>query len=416
MKRAAFLLIVVSLAAVALKSQTPSVSRDHPAIAYSSNNLNDPVTGLTRKIQRGEVQLAFDRESGYLRSLLDALNLPIESQVAVFSKTSFQSRLIGPQNPRAIFFNDSIAMAWTRGGFIELASVDPRQGVIFYTFGQFARSGQSSFVRDQGCLVCHVSQATSGVPGLAIGSVFPAQDGTPVADGSNLITDHRSPTEQRWGGWYVTGVLGSLRHLGNRIVNPNNPTTMAPAPTPSFQSLKGQFDLTGYPSPYSDVVALMILEHQTHLTNLITRIGWESRINAYDRTKAGNTGLAREFVDYLLFVDEARLPTPIKGTSGFAERFQQLGPNDSKGRSLRQLDLKQDLMRYPCSYMIYSPAFDGMPADAKASVYNRLWDVLSGRDANPRYSRLSLADRKAVTEILRETKKDLPSYFGQVSR
>src|SRR5712691_8563115 len=229
MKRIPILLILILLAAIVVKPQDPVPSRNHPAIGYLSSNLKDPVTDLARKIQNGEVQLAFDSQSGYLRSLLDALKVPIESQVAFFSKTSFQSGLINPQNPRAIFFNDSVAVARPRGGFIELASTDPQQGVIFYAFGEF---GSPRFVRDQECLVCHVSPATLGVPGLAIGSVFPAKDGTPMLDTPNFITDHRSPLEERWGGWYVTGETGSMRHLGNRIVsNPDNPEMMATAPT-----------------------------------------------------------------------------------------------------------------------------------------------------------------------------------------
>jgi hypothetical protein len=414
MKRVPILLAGIFLAAIVVKPQEPAPSRNHPAIDYSSNDLHDPVSNLARKIQNGEVQLKFDSESGYLRSLLDALNVPIESQVAVFSKTSFQSEIINPQNPRTIFFNDSVAVARPHGGFIELASTDPQQGVIFYAFGQF---GRSLFVRDKECLVCHVSAATLGVPGLAIGSVLPAKDGTPLPNAAALITDHRSPLEERWGGWYVTGETGSVRHLGNRVVtNPEKPEMMTTAPAPGFESLKGKLDLTGYLSPYSDVVALMILNHQAHMTNLITRIGWESRINTHDRAKAADANLAKEFVDYLLFIDEAPLPTNIKGTSGFAQKFQALGPNDSKGRSLRQLDLERHLMRYPCSYMIYSQAFDGMPPDAKSAVYSRLWQVLSGRETDPRYARLSLADRQAVTEILRETKKGLPSYFTEVTK
>ena len=392
-------------------SQAPALapSRNHPAIAYTSNNLNDPVTNLARKIEAGEVQLTYDRESGYLRSILAALNVPVESQLAVFSKTSFQSEIITPQNPRTIFFNDSVAVARPRDGFIEIASTDPQQGVIFYTFGQRGRVG---FTRDKECLTCHVSAATLGVPGLAIGSVYPKADGTAIMDAPSFITDHRSPLDERWGGWYVTGRTGTMKHLGNRVVtNLNNPDMLRAAPTPSMESLEGRIDLSGYLSPYSDVVALMIFEHQAHMTNLITRLDWESRIRAYDRTKTPNADLVREFVDYLLFIDEAPLSAKIKGTSGFTEKFQMLGPNDSKGRSLRQLDLDTRLMRYPCSYMIYSPAFDGMPVDARDSVYSRMWQILSGKETGPRYNHLSAADRKAIVEILRDTKKDLPSYF-----
>src|SRR5262245_27838469 len=309
MKRLMLSVMVIVAAVIAASSQAPAPgpSRNHPAIAYSSNALNDPVTNLMRKMETGEVRLAYDRESGYLRSILTALNVPIESQLAVFSKTSFQTEIITPQTPRTIFFNDSVAVARPRDGFIEIASTDPQQGVIFDTCCQ---RGRPSFVRDKECLTCHVSPATLGVPGLAIGSVYPKGDGTPIVDAPSFITDHRSPLDERWGGWYVTGKTGSMKHLGNRVVaNVNNPDTLRVASTAAFESLAGRLDLTGYLSPYSDVAALMIFEHQAHMTNLMTRLGWDSRIRAHDGTKTANADLVREFVDYLLFIDEAPLPT-----------------------------------------------------------------------------------------------------------
>jgi hypothetical protein len=412
-------LVVILLASVALQSQVPGNLRDHPAIAYTTKVPSDPVSKLQGRIQRGEVRLEMDGESGYLRSILQALNVPIESQVAVFSKTSLQGGRIDPQNPRTIFFNDAVAVARPRNGFIELASTDPQQGVIFYSFGQF---GRPEFRRDKECLVCHVSPATLRIPGLAIGSVYPRADGEPILDAPTFITDHRSPLEERWGGWYVTGVTGSMEHLGNRVAaNPSRPELLARAPTPKLESLRGIVDLTGYLAPYSDIVALMVLEHQAHMTNLITRLGWEWRVAAYEHgvTDAEARSLQKsvnELVDYLLFVDEAPLPNKIQGTSGFAEMFQALGPKDNKGRSLRDLDLVRRLMRYPCSYLIYSAAFDGMPPDAREAIYRRFWQVLSGQEASPRYTRLTINDRRAVLEILQATKKDLPRYFGQITK
>jgi hypothetical protein len=121
-------------------------------------------------------------------------------------------------------------------------------------------------------------------------------------------------------------------------------------------------------------------------------------------------------VDYLLFIDEARFSDRVRGGAGFAERFSAAGPRDRRGRSLYELDLNQRLMKYPCSYLIYSPAFDALPRLAKEPIYRRLWDVLSGQVQDPRYrSALSLADRQAIVEILRDTKKDLPSYFQAVT-
>jgi hypothetical protein len=125
------------------------------------------------------------------------------------------------------------------------------------------------------------------------------------------------------------------------------------------------------------------------------------------------TGAVHELVDYMLFVDEAELPGPVRGTSGFAERFAAAGPRDSRGRSLRELDLQRRLFRYPCSYMIYTEAFDALPPAAKGAVYARLGDVLAGRDPHQRYRVLSAADRAAIVQILRETKKDLPPSFPQ---
>jgi len=129
------------------------------------------------------------------------------------------------------------------------------------------------------------------------------------------------------------------------------------------------------------------------------------------------SGVAGEVVDYLLFIDETRLTDRVRGASGFAERFSSIGPRDRKGRSLHELDLNRRLLKYPCSYLIYSPAFDALPPSAKDPIYKRLWEVLSGQEQDERYrSVLSLADRQAIAEILRDTKKDLPAYFQNVTK
>jgi len=185
-------------------------------------------------------------------------------------------------------------------------------------------------------------------------------------------------------------------------------------PTRVLNSVEGLFDLKGYPTPYSDVVAQLVLAHQTQMTNLITRTGWEARLLAAKPSTDASARVAeaaKDLVDYLLFVDEAPLTGPVKSGSGFPERFAKAGPRDKQGRSLRDFDLRRRVFQYPCSYMIYTPAFDGMPPLAKDAVYNRMWEVLSGREKQPRYRGLSLADRRAVVEILRETKPGLPDYF-----
>jgi hypothetical protein len=235
-------------------------------------------------------------------------------------------------------------------------------------------------------------------------STYTAADGSPMLIYGGSMVDHRTPIEDRWGGWYVTGSpfvsLSRVHHLGNAVIGPQgDPKAM--------ESLPARIDTGVYLSPYSDVAALLLFDHQMHMINLITRIGWDVRAaDSDDRILAES---AREFVDYLLFVDEAPLSAPLPGR--FETSFSKNGLRDSKGRSLRDLDLKRRLLRYPCSYMIYSDAFDALPATAKDAIYKRMWQVLSGAEKNKRYARLAAADRRAVVDILRETKKGLPNYF-----
>jgi hypothetical protein len=355
---------------------------DHPAINYNYAPVHDPVARLDPS------KLKSDGPSGYLRSVLDALQVPIESQIAVFSKTSLQAPLIEPNNPRTIFFNDSVAVGWMKGGLIELAALDPRQGVQFYTLEQRPVE-RPRFAKGRDCLRCHVGDTTLGVAGMVVRSTYTAADGSPMLVYGGSVVDHRTPIEDRWGGWFVTGSVGTVRHLGNAVIGPQgDPKAM--------EALHGKTD--------SDVAALMVFDHQMHMANLIIRIGWDARAGVGKLEDE-----AREFVDYLLFVDEAPLPGKLDGK--FAEVFGKSAVRDSKGRSLRDLDLQKRLLRYPCSYMIYSEAFDALPGEAKDAIYKRLWQILSGREKDKKYARLSVTDRRAVTEILRDTKKDLPLYF-----
>jgi hypothetical protein len=421
--------LLVCLAVSAASGQRTDIfdtSREHPAIAYTTAPLNDAVAALNERLEQGSLRLAHEEQSGYLQSVLDALGIPIDTQSLVFSQTSAQAKWIRLDNPRAVYFNDTTAVGWVRGAdVLELAAHDPRQGVVFYTLDQ-AASDSPRFKRDGTCLICHQVSETVGVPGYIILSTFQMAD-DPLAYAGGITVDHRSPLEQRWGGWYVTGSVGGVQHVGNiPVVVKAEELEKPPAPTPVLDSVQGLFDPRGYPTMHSDIVALMVFEHQAHMANLITRVGWEARVAVHGTSAAGGessgspaaarltrvTDAARDLVDYLLFVNEAELTGRLEGSSGFAARFSAEGPHDSKGRSLKQLDLAKRLMRYPCSYMIYTPAFDALPAVAKDAVYRRLWQILSGEEKAPRYAHLSAADRVAIVEILRETKKDLPDYFG----
>jgi hypothetical protein len=388
---------------------------DHPAIAYRAAATQNPVAMLSDRLQAGLLELKPDPSaSGVLRSLLDALDVPVESQLAVFAAASLQANRIRPSNPRVIYFNDAVTVAWVRGGFVEMAAHDAEKGAVFYRVLQ-QPAGQPLLLRDTACLQCHYSATTLGVPGFMARSIPSDARGDILPWLGNYLIDHRSPLNERWGGWYVTGQTGVRSHLGNTPIADRTLQALDnPNPGPPLANLSARFDTSAYLTPQSDVVALLVFEHQVHLMNLLTRIGAEARILAHEGKAAAApqqlAAAARETVDYMLFVDEAPLEN-VAGSNGFAKAFSARGPRDSKGRSLRDLDLRQRLMRYPCSYMIYSPAFDGLPIAAKDAIYSRLWAVLSGDDAAAKYHRLSDADRTAVIEILRDTKPDLPRFF-----
>jgi hypothetical protein len=383
-----------------------------PAVAYAAQQPHDAIAQLNEKLAAGSTTLTYEAGSGYLRSVLSALDVPIESQLAVFSKTSAQARIISPVNPRTLFFNDRVVVGWPRGGFIEAAALDPQLGVVFYNLNQQA-SASPRFERGNGCLACHVSfEATLGVPGMLLRSEAARADGVTMRQLGNEVVDHRLPLSKRWGGWYVTGRDVTVASRGNLLLRDETEEGFLTTPRAiAADTLRG-FDLAGYLSPYSDIVALMVFDHQLRMMNLLARMSWETRAaQTKPDAQALIDAVAREVVDYMLFVDEAPLPGRIDGSSGFAERFSARGPKDSRGRSLYQLDLTTRLLRYPCSYMIYSDAFEGLPAGARDAVYRRMYAVLSGADPTPRYSRLSRPDRRAIVDILRETKRDLPAYF-----
>lgn len=399
---------------------------DHPAIQYATAPLNDAITRLQERLRTGKVSLQFDPNHGYLPAMLKELNVPLSSQVLVFSKTSFQAPRIAPRTPRALYFNDEVSVGWVIGGeVVELAAVDPKVGVVFYTLDQ-EKVTRPTIDRRGECLQCHASGGTLGVPGLVVRSIFPEPSGMPLFHAGGFVTDHRSPMNERWGGWYVTGTHGTEQHMGNvTVVNKDNPRDIDGAKGANVTDLKGRFDTGAYLTPHSDIVALMVLEHQTRMVNLITRVGYETRMAVFNQralnkelgqpveemsesTQRRIRNAAAELVKYMLFEDEAAMHSEVKGTSGFAADFERAGIKDRRSRSLRDLELKTRLLKYPCSYLIYSAQFDALPGLAKAAVYERLYRILTGRERSVH----TVAERTAVLEILRETKRDLPGYWN----
>lgn len=389
--------------------------------AEEPKEADDPVARLQRQLDKGETTLDYRADGlGYLPSLLEHLGVNIDSQVLVFSKTSFQADLIGPKAPRALYFSDNVYMGYVqKGPVLEFIGVDPAQHLNFYTL-DIGKTDKPHFDRqDRKCTNCHDAGAISR---LEVQSTIPEADGTPfvVLGGAQPTdTDDRTPLEKRWGGWYVTGTSGSQHHMGNAVA-PDlfHPFDLETKDTQNITSLAEKIDTRNYLAPTSDIVALMTLEHQTRMIYLITSV---SRLfNAALTPNGGGLGgknagaldaAVDEMVTYMLFANETPLLDPVKGVSPFTATFAARGPRDHQGRSLRDFDLKTRMFRYPLSYMIYSELFDNMPEAARERVYRRIYDVLTGKDTSPKSARLSAEDRRAVLEIVRETKANLPGYW-----
>jgi len=380
-----------------------------------ASTLNDPIALLQKQIERGEVKLDYSAGGwGYLPSVLNYLGINVDSQILVFSKTSLQFPKISPKTPRAIYFNDKVAVGYVQEGSVyEFTSLDPSQGLIFYTMDTQKTETPRFERRTSECLSCH---APSG--GLVVTSVFPSADGTPLITGTFFEgVDHRTPIERRWGGWYVSGTHGSNHHMGNAVApDPDRPIDLEESGTQNLSSLSSKIDPSRYLTSTSDIVALMTIEHQTRMTNLINGLSRQFRQNAdrgtLEKSKNNLDRAISEIVDYMLFVDEAPLQDPVQGVSSFTRTFPQRGPWDRHGRSLRDFDLKQRLFRYPLSYMIYSEIFDAMPEPVRDRVYQRLFDVLSGKDQSPKFTHISGADRRALLEIVGDTKAGVPDYWS----
>jgi hypothetical protein len=419
-------------AQIAVRNQGYMPYSDAP-INYRSEDVSDPVAKLERKIEKGEVTLKWDDDQGYLKSVLDLLKVPLESQTLVFSKTSFQYPKITPEHPRALYYNDDVYVGKVHDGkAIEVVSFDARQGAIFYLLDEH-RLDKPMFQRAElDCTQCHIAAGTRGIPGVLVRSVYAADTGILVPGAASFITDQNSPLSERWGGWYVDGQVAAASMANATAIE-------APTPVPGPVAAKlipltaPAYKASDYLRPGSDAVALLVLGHQTQMHNLITLTNYKTRIALYalqksspdeaalpEATRQQFERPAEQLLRYLLFANEAPLADlnarAALQASPFAQQFATRGPRDSRGRSLRDFDLGTRIFRYPCSYLIYSDAFDALPQPARDYVYHRLLQILSSQDQSPDFASVTAPDREAVLEILLETKPGLPQEWLTYAR
>jgi hypothetical protein len=396
---------------------------EHAPVNYSATKPRDAVTRLQARFASGDVKLAGRGELGMLQAILDELGVSADSQMLVFSRTSFQRSRIRPDQPRALYFSDSVYVGWVPGGLAEVAAIDPLLGPVFYTFelpGE--RTGVAKIERESDCLRCHGGAFVRDIPGVFARSLFADGNGDPLLRHGTLVVDDETPFEQRWGGWYVTGYHGIESHRGNTVASERGDQLVFEAATSRPDELSKSFETAAYLKATSDVVALLIFEHQMSVQNSLTRAGFSARRMidyqhglqttfkepigdepAYDSVKSVFAGAAQDVVDRLLFYHAAPLPTGIAGHPAFTKKFADGSPRSRSGHALKDLQLDGRLFAQRCGYLIYSETFHMLPETLKTRILDRLEAALLSRDPNDRYAYLPGDEKQRIHAILLET-------------
>ncbi len=406
--------------------------RDYPYIHYSDPPVHNEIARLQQRLDNGSLRLTATPEHGYLEPLLAALNINPDSQTLVFSKTSLQVDAISAATPRAIYFNDDTYVAWVqKTGILEIVTMDADRGPVFYTL--LASDPKPRLERQTlRCLTCHdtFGEMGGGVPHFLFESTYDRAGANLIPDAVARETTDETPIAQRWGGWYVTGQDGGAFHLGN-ILPPESrsPVNIDKIRRGSLASLDSLLDTAPYLRPTSDIVALLVLEHQVTVHNQIIHANFKSRMMLNKEQPGSDAAtmhwsqltptaqtrlhlMLRPLVNALLMVQAAPLPQKVVGSNGYAAWFQSQGVRDTQGRSLRQLDLVTRLFRFPMSFLIYSEGFDALPLCAREHVYAQLAQILRAPNPGTPYDGRSAQDRRAAFDILIATK---PEFARSVS-
>jgi hypothetical protein len=395
----------------------------------------DPVAVMWQRVQRGEAKLDLTTEKTFLASVLRELKVPVESQVLVFSKTSLQNTHISPRTPRAVYFNEECYVGWVQGtgGMMELIGMDGERGPQFYTLSYPSQTGEKPELgHSEQCFSCHEGSRTNNVKGMLVRSVYADASGQPQLQDGSFLSTHESPLHERWGGWYVTGRHGNDLHMGNITVSvdektPSREIRLDRKAGANVLDLSPYIDIRAYLTGSSDLVALMVLEHQCTMHNLLTAANEQCRqamARQRDFQKAFNEpvtetpqgsalGVFNSHVEkllrHLLFCGEYELKDDgVEGSIAYQDAFRVNRKENAEGRSLKDFQLRTRLFKDRCSYMIYSSSFDALPPQLKTMLYARILAVLNGTDKTEEYAHLSESERANILAILRETKKDFP--------
>ena len=424
MRRPLFFCFAPPVFAFALTAQAQNqYFYEKAPIKYLDTDPVDAVTKLDDRIRAGQVKVDGSARD-QLRVLLRELRIPEASQVLVFSKTSLQEDRINPRNPRAIYFGDDAYVGWSQGGSFEVVGIDGSLGPVFYLYDPNANpQPEYRFQRDIDCLRCHGTFYTDRVPGLFVRSVYVSDAGFPLSQTGSTTVDHTVPFEDRWAGWYVTGRHGKARHLGNTFfAKDNGGLVIDREKGANIEDLSRFCDTSRYLAPGSDIVALMLLEHQCAVQTALTSADYSVREALYRQGRESGDPMpsepegdsirwfdeaAEKAMNALFLRKEAPLPEGgIQGNPAFQAAFAQHAVKTKAGQSLKDLDLGTRLLRRRCSYLIYGTSFQNLCPPFKKRLVASIRQVLEGRDPANRYAYIPAEERAEILQILRETHPD----------
>ena len=405
------LIAILMMAGAGLAFAQPGFEQiDQPPHNYRQRTPQDRFTRLKAALESGQIELDRTSEKAFVLSLLKTLDIPVSSQMLVFSTTSLQLSLISPANPRALYFNEDVYLGYVPGGRVEIVSLDPELGGIYYIFDLPRDDRPLRIERSERCMNCHAAEQTGNIPGLVVKSVIPGPTGGSLTAYRLDQTGHGIPFDQRFGGWYVTGQDGITNHLGN-LTGRLSAGTLTKIPNPPG----GRFSFNKYPVATSDVLPQLLLEHQAGFVNRVVEASYRARTALHDSGGRLSSAQAAELdaqaeiiTRYVLFADETPLPPGgLTGDSNFKQDFLQKR-RAVNGEALKDLDLRTRLFKHRCSYMIYSPVFTGLPPVMKQRVYRRLGDALALKKPSKAYAYIPSAEKQMIRRILKATCTDLP--------
>src|SRR5262245_21755519 len=396
-----FSISVIAGGAAAAEAVRPGIY--NPLHEYDTRPVEDRFTGLLAAWDKGEKpEIDTSSDLAFLRSLLKELDVPVSSQMLVFTATSLQKGLISARNPRAIYFNDDTYVGFVPRGRIEVISLDPQLGGVFYIFDRLRPGSRPAVHRSADCMNCHAPRYMNNIPGLVIESVIPGMTGGGERAFRREQSGHGVAIADRFGGWHLTGTGESMPHnWANQLLIRKNGEALE-VPNPPGE----RCDLTRYLRPTSDLLAQLLHEHQVGFVNRALQASYQFReLAAADPVdEAALAELSAPLVRYLLFADESPLTAGMIADSPFAADFTAAGKRDSAGRSLRDLEGSTHLLRHRCSYMIYSTTFSGLPVPLHQRV---LSDLAFALDGSPAGTHLPPEERAAIRKILIAT---LPAF------